>query len=164
MSVQTTTGGYDGGVGDLEGDVSGTPSSLSQSLQSIQPSTSATSVTIPTGLIAASMTSNQLDALALSPNAALIRLWCDASPLAADLTPSNWPTVVSSESDAIVPVFSQIAGTSNMEFPLAGDVHSPGTEELGFGSPSELDDPTIPTEVLQFLNTPVDQSAFVPLP
>lgn len=111
------------------------------------------------------MTKTQLDGLSGSPSAALINGFCSPDPLAADLTATNWPTLVGSESDAIVPVNSQLAGlASNTEFPLAGDVHSPGTEELGFGGPSELDDPVIPTEVLKLLNTPIDQPVFVQLP
>lgn len=166
VSAQVGSGSsYNGGIEDLQGDVNGTPSSLSTALQSIQPSMATISVKIPTGLIAASMTAAQLNALGGSATAGLIRGLCSPDPLAADLTPANWPILLSSQSDAIVPVNSQLAGsTSNTEFPLAGDVHSPGTEVLGFGPPSELDDPTIPTEVLKLLNTPVDQPVFVPLP
>lgn len=163
-SVATSSGSYNGGVGDLSADVFGT--SLSGALTAIQQG----SVMIPTALIAANMSQSQLSAVDTAPAAIFIRSLCGNAainnPLAVLLTSSGWPTVLSSESDAIVPVNSQLAGsTQNTIFPLGAEVHSPGTEKLGFGGPSELDDTSvIAPEVLQLLNTPIDQSAFKPLP
>lgn len=163
-SVQTSSGTpYSGGVGDLQADVYGT--SLSNALAAIQHG----SVMIPTGLIAANMSQAQLAAVDTDSHAKDIRLLCGQlarDPLAQALTSSGWPTVLSSESDAVVPANSQLAGSAqNTVFSLSAEVHSPGTEDLGFAGPSELDDTGIITpEVLQLLNTPVDQSAFKPLP
>lgn len=162
-SVATSSGAYNGGVGDLSADVYGT--SLSGALTAIQHG----SVMIPTALIAANMSQAQLAALDNDSHAKEIRFLCGqlaSNPLAEALTSSGWPTVLSSESDAIVPLNSQLAGsTQNTIFPLGSEVHSPGTEELGFGGPSELDDTSvIAPEVLQLLNTPIDQSAFKRLP
>jgi len=163
-SVATRSGSYNGGVGDLSADVFGT--SLSGALTAIQQG----SVMIPTALIAANMSPAQLSVVDTAPAAIFIRSVCGNpvinNPLAVALTSSGWPAVLSSQSDAIVPVNSQLDGSAqNTVFPLAAEVHSPGTEKLGFGGPSELDDTSvIVPEVLQLLNTPVDQSAFKPLP
>ena len=163
-SVTTASGSsYSGGVGDLSADVFGT--SLSDALTAIQHG----SVMIPTALIAANVSPAELAAVDNDSHAQEIRLLCGqlaSNPLAEALTSSGWPTVLSSESDAIVPVNSQLAGlTQNTIFPLGSEVHSPGTEELGFGGPSELDDTgVIAPEVMQLLNTPIDQAAFKPLP
>ena len=166
-SVTLSSGAaYDGGVDDLQGGLNGAP--LSLALSAIQPDSTAITTSIPTAMIAASMSSAQLTAVDASSNARDIRILCGQlanNPLANALTSSGWPTIVGSESDAIVPVNSQLAGTLNTEFPLAADVHSPGTEDLGFAGPSELDDTAvIPPEVLTLLNTPIDQSVFVSLP
>jgi len=152
---------YEGGIGDLE--------PLSAALANIQPATTTITTTIPTAMIAASMSSAQLAAVDTSRNAKAIRAFCGDlfnNPLAKALTSTGWPTVLGGDSDAIVPLNSQTAGPSNQPaFPPGAEVHSPGTEDLGFGGPSELDDTAVvPPEVLQLLNTPVDQSAFVPLP
>lgn len=163
-SVTLSSGySYTGGVGDLQADVYGT--SLSNALAAIQHG----SVMIATGLIAANMSQAQLSAGDTDSHAKEIRTLCGLlanNPLANALTSSGWPTVLSGESDAIVPVNSQLAGsTQNTVFALGEEVHSPGTEELGFAGPSELDDTAvIPSEVLTLLNTPVDQSVFVSLP
>jgi pimeloyl-ACP methyl ester carboxylesterase len=160
---------YDGGIADLQGSLDGT--SLSRSLMTIQPNTTEITTQIPTAMVAASMSSSQLEALnsPTSP-AQAIKALCDnlatIDPLAAALTSNGWPGIVGSESDAIVPVNSQIAGPSGKAAsPLGAEVHSPGTEALGFAGPSELDDTAvIPPEILQLLNTPVNQPVFAPLP
>jgi hypothetical protein len=119
-------------------------------------------------MIAASMSSMQLAAVDTDRHAKMIRALCGGlanNPLANALTSGGWPTVLGGDSDAIVPVNSQLAGKGTSLFPLAAEVHSPGTEALGFGGPSELDDTAVvPPEVLKLLNTPVDQSVYVPLP
>lgn len=159
---------YDGAIGDLQGDINGTPSSLSPGLKAIQ---SPSSVMIPTAMIGASMSQTQLGAVDASSHADFIRKSCGSSvandPLAVNLTSAGWPTIVGGESDAIVPLNSQFAGNiGHAAFPPGSEVHSPGTEGLGFAGPSELDDITvIGPEVLQLLNTPVDnQTVFVSLP
>jgi len=159
---------YNGGVGDLQGALNGT--SLSQALVQIQPSTAQTNIRIPTALIAGEMQTAQLNSLNTSRNAKAIRTVCGTNPLASDplakdLTPSGWQSILGADSDAIVPVNSELAGPNGKSaFPLFGEVHSPGAVSLGFGEPTELDDPVIPPEVLQLLNTPVDQPTFMALP
>ena len=155
---------YTGGIADLQGDINGTLGSLGPDLFAIQPGVAGSTATIPTAMIAASMTSTQLNAVNSSKDAFVIRKVCGSAPLAADLTSSGWQSLLSNQSDAIVPVNSQLAGsTTNTRFPLGGEVHSPGTEYLGFAGPSELDDmAVIAPEVLQLLNTPVDNQVVFP--
>lgn len=160
-SVEASPGvPYDGAIADIEGDLSGTLGSLGPGLYAIQPGTSSITVSIPTAMIAGLMTSAQLNTLNTSKYTKAIRVACGSAPLAIDLTPSGWPGILGNQSDAIVPLNSQIEGRPSAAFPPGGEVHSPGTEYLGFAGPSELDDmAVIAPEVLQLLNTPVDNSA-----
>jgi hypothetical protein len=168
-SAKTNLGTFPGGAGDLQGDLSGTPASLSAALTAIQPATTTTAVRIPTGLIVGSMSAAQLATVDGDWHARIIRTVCSNDPLASALTPSAWPTIVGQQSDAIVPVSSQLAGNGTSEFPFAVAVHSPGAEALGFATgtppgPTELEASSgVPGEILQLLNTPVSNTVFMPL-
>lgn len=115
-------------------------------------------------MIAGVMSNNQLGNLGCSlcmPS--LIRWLCEGDPLADNLTPEGWPTIVSDRSDAIVPLTSQVNGMS--AFFEAEAVHSIGAEILGFDGPNELEAQSgIPAQVIELLNTPVTSSSFTCLP
>lgn len=90
-------------------------------------------------------------------------------PLAGYFTSTNWQAIFqNADNDAIVPVTSQVnnsLGNSNafLFTGTQGYVHSPGTEKLGFASPSVLDPPDVPNEIIKLLNTSVVQTSFAPL-
>lgn len=90
--------------------------------------------------------------------------------MATALTSTGWPTVVGQQSDAIVPLSSQLAGASAGPLASLAAVHSGGAEQLGFASgtplgPTELDAGSgVVGEVQQLLNTPITDPAFVGLP
>jgi hypothetical protein len=170
-SAVTPGGTFTGGIGDLKGDLQGTSGSLSSALQAIQPATTKLTVRIPTGLIAGSMTPAQLATVDTSWKARIIRFACSNDPLGAALTSTAWPNLLGPGSDAIVPLLSELAGsTSNTVVPLAPAVHSSGAEQLGFAAgnppgPSELDSSSgVSTGVLQLLNTNVSDPGFIALP
>ena len=148
-----------GGVFDLQGDgvVGG---ELSQALLNIHGQSPRQ---IPTAMIAGDMSQNQLNGLSTSVVAIYIGLRCNGDPLADNLTPEGWPTIVSDRSDAIVPLTSQVNGMS--AFFEAEAVHSIGVERLGFDGPNEFEAQSgIPAQVIELLNTPVTSSSFTCLP
>jgi len=153
-----------GAIGDLQGD--GTGGNLSPALQALQPSSTIPLQVphlIPTAYLAGAMSMSQLDGLNNPPDLVLtIQYFCSTDPLANDLTVSGWPTVVGAQSDAIVPLSSQINNGSAVSQIAA--IHSPGTEELGFLAPSALDESTTnPTTAINLLNTWVEDKTYVGL-
>jgi hypothetical protein len=88
----------------------------------------------------------------------------------------SWPSVVGGESDALVPVWSQMNIPSGANQPppsslagvttLHGVVHSAGMRTLGFSGPHELEDAGGAQAVVRILlNTPVtDDRKFTLLP
>ena len=82
--------------------------------------------------------------------------------MADNFTAQNWPTIFGQDSDAIVPLTSQLNGLQGSQFTA---VHSRGAVRLGFGPPQELEEVTgIPDKVIELLNTPVTSSSFSLLP
>ena len=147
-------GPISGAVGDL------VDSPQSQALTSInnptQPSTP-----VRTALIAGTFNNNtNTTRLLQDGTATAIRNTCGSfasNELATKLTPSAWPTLFSPDnSDAIVGLSSQLArlGTSSGTT-FDGNIHSPGTRELGFNGPSVLDAGPVPQQVITLLNTPI---------
>jgi pimeloyl-ACP methyl ester carboxylesterase len=117
VAAVTDRGTFSGGVEDQQADLAGTSGSLSPALSAIQPGRATFGTRLPTGLIAASMTDDQLATVDTDPTAALIRFTCSQSPLAQNMTSVGWPTVLGSGSDAIVPLNSQLAGSLSTPFP-----------------------------------------------
>ena len=148
-----------GGVADLEGD--GFGGGLSVPLQKLQ---NPIPHPLPTALIQGLESQSQLDGLNSSSAAQAIRLLCFTDPLARDLTSTGWPKIFGQDSDSIVPALSAVAGLSTFTV-VNGVIHSQSSEELGFGPPAELDAAGgIPETVINLLNTPVNNSTYVPLP
>jgi len=148
-----------GGVADLQGD--GFGGGLSAPLQKLQ---NPIPHPLPTALIQGLESQSQLDGLNSSSAAKAIRLLCFTDPLAKDLTSTGWPKIFGQDSDSIVPALSAVAGLSTFTV-VNGVIHSQSSEELGFGPPAELDAAGgIPDTVVNLLNTPVSDSAYVPLP
>jgi len=149
-----------GAVADLAGDIHGNP--LSDALKMLKSSY----YQIPTVMLAGLMSENQLAALDEGPliiciapffcKPALLRAFCPNSPVAQNLTTSNWTSVVGNESDAIVPLESQANGLLSDVTVFINTVHSDGAVALGFGGPGELADETgIPQAVVEQLNSSV---------
>ena len=70
------------------------------------------------------------------------------------LTAQSWPTVFGQDSDAIVPLTSQLNNSTGLSFP--GLIHSAGVKSLSFAGPSELDPDEmthIPSTVIVLLNS-----------
>ncbi len=156
-----TVGGssVSGAVGDLEGD--GLGGTLSPALQKIGTSNGHE---IPTALISGIMAQGNLSGLNYSAAAAYLRFKC-SDPLAQSLTVGGWPNIFRQDSDAIVPLTSQLNNSLGAGF--SGLIHSAGVESLGFSGPGELDpdqQTLIPSTVIQLLNAPVSSGAFTPLP
>ena len=113
-----------GAMGDLSGD--GIGGSLSDALAALQPNSIALIFTpqIPTTYIAGSMSAAQLAGLNNPPLLAqTIQFSCSDDPVANDLTVAGWPTIVSNQSDAIVPLTSQVNNATGIT--PAAAVHSP---------------------------------------
>jgi pimeloyl-ACP methyl ester carboxylesterase len=170
FSFRSANGVLPGAVGDLQGDgiVNGKRSKFLKLLDS------ATPYPIPVAVVAAEMQDSQLNNLTKSNYTKAIRYVFDC-PLAEALTPSGWPAIFKQNSDAIVPLSSQLSGSTSLVLSdtvtLANAntfiaVHSKGTEQLGFGGPHELEGiSSIPVKVVSLLNTPVtDNNTFRPLP
>jgi hypothetical protein len=144
-----------GAVGDLSGDGNG--GHLSEALSALSgPSP------FPIAYIAAKMSSSNLSVLDCDIcHAGEIRAYCyhHGDPLAKSLTSSGWPSVFGQDSDAIVPLTSQLGGGSGIT--LTGVIHSYGVRQLGFRGPSELDDESdiFPT-ITDLLNERSDGSDF----
>ncbi len=150
---------FNGAVGDLQGDLAG--GNLSSALRDIQQY----GQNLPMALIGGSMSQDQLDGLhCLTCGAEGIWFSCGTDILGGNLTPEGWPKVVGNESDAIVPLNSQVNG-QNPHASLVSvhaAVHSSavadkdGFGSLGFGGPHELEAASgIPNRVIDFLNTPL---------
>jgi pimeloyl-ACP methyl ester carboxylesterase len=142
-----------GAVGDLRGD--GWGGSMSAALGLLQ-----SSDPLPTASIAASMTSSNLNGLQCSVCAStFIRLACPGSPLAANLTAQDWPTVFGQASDGVVPRTSQLANLSGRE--VVGTIHSAGLYRLDFEGPSELEElSNIPLIAIHLLNSSINSADF----
>jgi pimeloyl-ACP methyl ester carboxylesterase len=143
-----------GAMGDLQGDGNG--NNMSPALQALQPSSTIPLQVphlTPTAYLAGVMSMSQLDGLNDPPLLVeTIRDLCDDDPLANDLTVAGWPTLVGSQSDAIVPLSSQ--NNNSIAFSTIAAIHSPGTEDLGFKPPSALDQATTnPANAIELLNT-----------
>ena len=153
-----------GAIGDLQGAGDGT--NLSPALQALQPSSTIPLQVphlIPTAYLAGAMSTTQLDGLNNPPDLVqTIQFVCSSDPLANDITVAAWPTVVGAQSDAIVPLSSQVNNGSAVSQIAA--IHSPGTEELGFLAPSALDGSTTnPSTAINLLNTWVEDKTYVGL-
>jgi pimeloyl-ACP methyl ester carboxylesterase len=83
------------------------------------------------------------------------------NPLALDLTPAGWNAVFSGEpNDAIVPVSSQLNGTSSTLI-VPSTIHSGGIENLDFLGPTELETSSgIPDMIVNLLNEATSCSDF----
>jgi pimeloyl-ACP methyl ester carboxylesterase len=119
---------------------------------------------VPTALIAGTVAGQNLASLGSSP----IKTVCGSifkEQLAQDLTPNGWPTVFAGlDSDAIVPLTSQLPA-SGTTFPgLIHTVGIAGANGLGFTGPDELSYPPIEIKVIQLLNERVASSSFQPFP
>ena len=154
-----------GAMGDLSGDGGG--EALSAALAAMQAGSTIPIFTpqIPTAYIAGVMSQTQLNDLTTNPTTTedFLTYWCSSDPLAKDLTPQNWPKLLSAKSDAIVPYTSQVNNGAPATTPAAA-VHSGGAETLGFGAPDALDSVTgNPTEVISLLNTPLTDAVWTVL-
>ena len=104
---------------------------------------------------------SKLDSQSPLNPAKLIRLFCNTDPLALQLTSTGWPQIFHGEAnDAIVSVKSQENGISGAGALISDEVHSPGTEKLGFAGPSMLDAGVVPDLVITLLNTPLNDTAY----
>ena len=153
-----------GAMGDLQGDGNG--NNMSPALQALQPSSTIPLQVphlIPTAYLAGAMSMSQLDGLNDPPLLVdTIRSLCDGDPLADNLTVAGWPTVIGAQSDAIVPLSSQVNNSTGVTIVAA--VHSPGIEELGFKPPNALDQATMnPATVIGLLNTWIQDPVYVGL-
>ncbi len=146
-----------GAMGDLSGDGAG--GALSYALAALQSGSNVPIFTpqIPTAYIAGVMSQTQLNDLTTNPTLTeeFLTSWCSEDPLAQDLTPQKWPTLLSNQSDAIVPYTSHVNNASPAATPAAA-VHGGGAETLGFGAPDALNSVTgNPDAVINLLNTPI---------
>jgi len=151
--------GLPGAVGDL------VDSPLSQALTNISINNSGQR-TVRTALIGGAENGANLAGLANTSSLGFVlHTACGtfgSSQLAANLTPTGWPTVFGQDNDAIVgqaSQFNNLAPDPGALFASDGNgrgfVHSPGTEQLGFLGPSVLDPGAIPNQVITLLNVPV---------
>lgn len=149
--------------------ISGAVGDLSPSSQALANIGAQGSHPIPTALIAATYTN--FGSAQSSPRANTIFLLCgNNDPLAQDigLNPAvGWPAIFGEQSDAIVPLSSQLDGFSSSGFVFSGFLHSSGAQRLGFSGNTVLDpDSTtgIPSTVIKLLNTPITNTAsFLPV-
>ncbi len=158
-TATTAAGTVSGAIGDLQGD--GTGGGLSAALQSLR---QAGPLPIPTALIAAATTANNLNSLNCTFCVAeLFRVRCRGNPLADNLTPQGWPTLFNNQpNDAIVPQSSELNLLSG--FVVTGFIHTNSLTALDFTGPDELDPSSdIPNQVINLLNTPVTDAQFNPL-
>lgn len=160
-SVQVAVGGLaalaiPAAVGDL------VDSPPSQALQNIAVSGQHA---LPTALIAGTANVTNFAGLGTDPAALTLHSTCGTifrNPLALNLDPMDWPSVFGGESnDAIVGLASELNGLNPDPFAVFdGNVHSPGTEKLGFLGPSVMDAGPVPTQVINLLNTPITTTIF----
>lgn len=144
--------------------INGAIGDLSPSSQSLSNIGAQGSHPIPTALIAA--TYANFGSIQTSIDGNVIFLLCgNSDPLAQDvgLNPAvSWPAIFGEQSDAIVPLSSQLDGFSSGGFVFSGFLHSKGAQNLGFSGPMVLDpDSTtgIPSTVIKLLNTPVTNTS-----
>jgi pimeloyl-ACP methyl ester carboxylesterase len=153
-SVSLSSSTVAGAVGDLSGDGHG--GHLSAALASL-------SVNQPfrTAYIAGVMSQANLSGLdcGFFCHANEIRHYCSHDPLAMDLTSQLWRNVFGQDSDAIVPLASELRGGPGIT--ITGVIHSGGLTDLSFNGPSELDEAGgIPAEVVVLLNERSNGSDF----
>src|SRR5260370_19228952 len=87
-------------------------------------------------------------------SSAIRNIICPTDYLANHLTSTGWPTIVSNNSEAVVPLTSQWDGQSGIQ--QNGVIHSAQLARLGFAGYGELDPGSgIPAQVILLLNTPV---------
>ena len=165
ITVMTSQGPANGGVGDLQGD--GVPNGfLSSALWDLA---HAPHPPFRMALISATEGADNLAGVDCDwPNnqcqAAQLRDWCghiQRNPLALDLTSTKWEQNVFGAlpgeyvSDSVVPLTSQLdGGFAGPNIPtLRGFIHSPGLTSLNFLPPTELDQRSgVPGQVVVLLN------------
>ncbi len=148
---------YTGSVGDMKGDGSG--GELSDALARIQ---RVGGPLVPSAMIVGVMNSSNLGNLDCRVCAATVIRLCIFSPLARMLTADNWPTLLTPESDAIVPRRSAQNGGRGIA--LNGVIHSQGVTSLGFSGLDFFDPAShAPERVKQLLNEPTTGPNFEPL-
>ena len=152
-SVSLSNSTVAGAVGDLSGDGRGGELSIALSGLPENPP-------FPTAYVAGEMSSTNLSGLDCTFCAAnFIRQRCSHDPLANNLTSSKWRNVFGQDSDAIVPLTSQLGGGSGTT--RSGVIHSGGVTNLSFNGPSELDNTSnIPSTVIDLLNEKSNGSDF----
>ena len=104
----------------------------------------------------------------LFSDSSVIHKFCSGNPIADLLTSDTWNGEFLGEpNDGIVPVSSQLGGTSstlvfsNNAGSGFGVIHSPGIELLNFLGPSEVDSVSgIPDEVINLLNEQINGPDF----
>jgi len=156
ITVTVTGLPINGGVGDLEGD--GFGGGLSTALNNLL---HAGPLPFPMARISATENSSNLSGIDCSPDLLFtcIAGWlrdvvCRHDPLAAALHSTQWePTVFGQQSDAVVPLISQLNNRTSAIATLPGVIHSLGMADLNFIPPTELD-PTFGalTTVVNLLN------------
>lgn len=141
ITVTTSAGVINGGVGDLEGDGFGTYGALSQALQDFY----RVLPPFPMARVSATTDLNNLSSLDCTPLSGLttclawwLRNFCSGS-LAASLTSTGWITNFNQDNDAVVPLISQRDNRTSTIATLPGDIHSLGLATLNFTPPTELD-------------------------
>lgn len=154
LAYESATISIPGAVGDL------VDSPLSQALQNIA---APGQHVLPTALIAGTINSANLAGLATDATALGLQTTCGTlfrNPIALALP--NWPSIFGNQAnDAIVSLNSQLNGLSaDTNSVFDGNLHSPGTETLGFIGPSVLDQGPVPKQVINLLNTPVTNVVF----
>jgi len=156
ITVTTSAGTINGGVGDLQGDgiLNGFLSpALTQLFDAGIPP-------FPMALVSAIENSSNLSGLPYTLGGAYLYTICgivEGDPLGLNLTPNGWYNVFGENSDAVVPLMSQLnGGTAGPNIPtLSGVIHSPGMEQLGFYGPTELDPASnVPEAVIYLLDEP----------
>jgi uncharacterized repeat protein (TIGR03803 family) len=144
------------------GSISGAAGDMQPASAAINTIETVTGPPIPTAMIGGQMSPAQLAGAGQTFKARILKVLCPKDPLALSLNAANWPGVLGTASDAIVPLASQFDGllsySTNANTFQA--VHSPGAEALGFGAPTILDQASGgPAAVLMLLNTPVSNTA-----
>lgn len=149
LTVTTNGSVINGAVGDLQGDGYGVY--LSNALLLFH------GIQVPFAMarVSAIENANNLNGLNCLICLATVLRACSPDPLALSLTPELWPTIFGQDSDAVVPILSQLDGKPAYPNTLPGVVHSPGIIELSFNGPVELDGLSgVSTTVVNLLNEP----------
>ncbi len=156
-----------GGVGDLQAAQAATNTTPATPTSAAIVAIHNGSAIIPTAMIGAEMSPEQLATAGTGPIGWFLTHVCGTvarDPLALALTPSGWTGLLGA-SDGVVPLSSAFDGNSSyaqgLPFSIQNAIHNSPTKLLGFGPPSELDQASgVPADVLQLLNTPVSNSVF----